>query len=293
MRVLVTGTSGRIGSAIARFLKGKVEVIGLDNRAGPHTSSLTDVREKVKLFTCIKEVDAVIHTAALLTPQVNVCSDEEFWEVNVRGTENLLEACIKYNVKRFVFTSTTSIYGNAMIQPQRAVWVSEELSPQPRDIYDTTKIAAEKLCREACENGLSCLSLRMSRCFPERDELMAIYRLYRGVDVQDVVRAHELALNSTIRGYEVVNISSQSPFQQSDIEELHGNADHVITRYFPWAEKAFLQRGWSLPKIIDSIYVIEKAKKLLGYKPCHNFSEQFLNDREGNGEMGVNDLPSS
>lgn len=109
--------------------------------------------------------------------------------------------------------------------------------------------------------------------FPEPDELMAIYRLYRGVDVQDVVQAHELALYSSIEGYEVINVSSQTPFQQSDGEELSGNADAVIMRYFPWAQKEFSVRGWSLPKTIDRVYVIEKAKKLLGYKPSNNFSE--------------------
>ncbi|MBI5346054.1 MAG: hypothetical protein HZB76_02805 [Chlamydiae bacterium] len=76
-----------------------------------------------------------------------------------------------------------------------------------------------------------------------------------------------------------MNISSQTPFQQSDVEELHGNADAVITRYFPWIEKEFVKRGWALPKTIDRVYVIEKAKRLLGYKPSYNFSEWFLNDQ--------------
>jgi UDP-glucose 4-epimerase len=104
---------------------------------------------------------------------------------------------------------------------------------------------------------------------------MAISRLYRGVDIRDVVQAHELALYSVIKGYEVVNISNQTPFQQSDIEELFGNAEAVIMRHFPWAEKEFALRGWSLPKTIDRVYVIEKAKQLFEYKPSNNFSEWF------------------
>jgi nucleoside-diphosphate-sugar epimerase len=275
MKVLITGSSGRIGSAIARFLSNKVEIICIDNRPGPLTTSLIDIREKGKIFECIKGVDAVIHCAALLTPHIGIFSENDFWQVNVKGTENLLEACLKYNVKRFVFTSTTSVYGDALIHPKEAVWVTEGLLPRPRDIYDETKIAAEKLCSEAAENGLSCISLRMSRCFPEKEDLMAIYRLYRGVHESDVAWAHELALFSSIQGYETFNISCRSPFSRDEAEELKKNADNVILRHFPWAKEEFLKRGWSLPKTIDRVYVIEKATKLLRYHPSHNFPELF------------------
>lgn len=275
MRVLLTGSSGRIGSAVARFLSNKVETICIDNRPGPFTTFLIDIREKKKVFESVKEVDAVIHCAALLTPHIGFFSENEFWQVNVKGTENLLEACLKHNVKRFVFTSTTSVYGDALTHPLRAVWVTEELLPSPRDIYDETKIAAEKLCLEASKNGLSCISLRMSRCFPEEEALMAIYRLYRGVHESDIALAHKLALFLPIQGYEIFNVSCQSPFSLSEVEELKKNADNVILRYFPWAKEEFFKRGWSLPKTIDRVYVIEKATKLLGYHPFHNFSEWF------------------
>src|SRR5579872_3804484 len=126
MRILITGTSGRIGSAIASSLKKSEEVIGLDNRAGFYTTSIIDIRESEKIFQCVKGTDAVIHCAALLTPHLETCSAEEFWEVNVAGTENLLKACLRHGVKRFVFTSTTSVYGNAMVDHRNAVWVTED-----------------------------------------------------------------------------------------------------------------------------------------------------------------------
>jgi len=282
MRVLLTGSSGRIGSAIARFLSDKAKMVCIDNRPGPFTTSLVDIRARGKVFESVKGVDAVIHCAALLTPHLELFSGSEFWEVNVKGTENLLEACLKYNVKRFVFTSTTSVYGDALANPKRAVWVTEELLPNPRDVYDETKIAAEKLCLEASKNGLSCISLRMSRCFPEREDLMAIYRLYRGVHESDVALAHKLALFLPLQGYEVFNISCQPPFSQAEVEELKENADHVILRHFPWAKEEFFKRGWSLPKTIDRVYVIKKATQLLGYRPSHNFSEWFarINSRD-------------
>lgn len=275
MKVMITGSSGRIGSALAKFLSNTAEIFSIDSRPGPFTNFVVDIREKAKVFEITKEVDAVIHCAALLNTHIGLSSESDFWQVNVKGTENLLEACLKYKVKRFVFTSTTSAYGDALIHPKKAVWVTEELSPQPRDIYDETKIAAEKLCMEASKNGLTCISLRMSRCFPEREDLMAIYRLYRGVHESDVAMAHKLALFLPTQGYEMFNISCQSPFSQEEAEELKYNADAVILRHFPWAKEEFLKRGWSLPKSIDRVYVIQKARKALGYHPLHNFSEWF------------------
>jgi UDP-glucose 4-epimerase len=275
MRVLLTGSSGRIGFAIAKFLCHKFEMVGIDNRPGPFTNFVVDIRDKAKVVACVKQVDAVIHCAALLTPHVGLFSTDEFWQVNVQGTKNLLEACLQHAVKRFVFTSTTSVYGDALVDPERAVWVTEELLPSPRDIYDETKIAAEKLCAEACRNGFSCISLRMSRCFPEREDLMAIYRLYRGVHESDVALAHELALFIPMQGYEVFNISSRPPFHQTEVEELKENAANVILRHFPWAKEEFRKRGWSLPRTIDRVYVIEKAMKGLGYRPTYDFSKWF------------------
>lgn len=61
MRILLTGSSGRIGSAIARFLCHKIDLVCIDNRPGPFTNRLVDIRDREKVFECVKEVDAVIH----------------------------------------------------------------------------------------------------------------------------------------------------------------------------------------------------------------------------------------
>lgn len=277
--ILITGSSGRIGSAIAASLRNDYTIIGIDISPGPYTTHVTDIQssEVVKL---IEKADIVVHTAALHAPHVGVHDDKKFWDVNVRGTENLLNACLKNKVARFVYTSSTSIYGHAMVHPQKAVWVTEELQPQPRDIYDQTKLAAEELCREATNNGLlSCLCLRISRCFPEDARLMAIYRLYRGIGIHDVVLAHRLAITSEPKGFEIMNISSQTPFNSSELSDLYHQADIVISKHHPYAQNIFEDRGWTLPKTIDRVYVIEKAKRLLGFQPSYNFME-FLNRRD-------------
>ncbi len=213
----------------------------------------------------------MIHTASLHAPHVGVHSEQAFYETNVRGTESLLNACLQHGVKRFIYTSTTSLYGNAMVPTDRAVWVTEERPPIPRDIYDETKIAAEHACCAAANEALTRISLRISRCFPEPAPLMTIYRLYRGVDLRDVANAHMLSLSTPHSEVEAFNISAVSPFVLEDTEALLTHAAEVMTRYYPWAPEAFRRRGWLLPHTIDRVYVMEKAQRMLSYRPEHNF----------------------
>jgi nucleoside-diphosphate-sugar epimerase len=94
---------------------------------------------------------------------------------------------------------------------EKAVWVTEELPPSRRDIYDETKLAAEAYCREAARQSLPCLSLRISRCFRETDELIATHRLYRGVELRDAAEAHRLALLANLPRFEAFNSSARTP----------------------------------------------------------------------------------
>jgi nucleoside-diphosphate-sugar epimerase len=167
-----------------------------------------------------------------------------------------------------------------MVAPDRAVWVSEELLPRARDIYDETKLAAEKICCAAAEAGLPSVSLRISRCFPEPENLLAIYRLHRGIDARDVARAHVLALESDIDGFEVFNISAASRFERRECDELFTAADRVILSHYPWAGEAFARRNWLLPRRIDRVYAINKAQRMLGYRPQYNFETLFDTDEQ-------------
>ncbi|MCH9614751.1 MAG: ADP-L-glycero-D-manno-heptose-6-epimerase [Chlamydiia bacterium] len=269
--ILVTGSSGWLGSPIAQALGKIYSVIGVDVLPGPFTTHVVDIRSK-DIVELIKRANVVIHTAALHAKHVGINDDKTFWDINVQGTENLLAACLENQVEQFIFSSSTSIYGHALVSTQQAVWVTEDLTPEPRDVYDETKLAAENLCKKASSFGaLSCLCLRISRCFLEEERLMAIYRLYRGIDIQDVVLAHKLAITSGIKGFEALNISNQTPFLASDVEELFYRADHVIEKLYPLGAAVFRNRGWELPRSIDRVYVIEKAKRLLGFHPTYNF----------------------
>ncbi len=276
MKVLVTGSSGRIGGAIAARLSLRHAVTGVDLKAGALTTEVVDVRDTSRLAPLLAGVDAVVHTAALHVPDLAARSRAEFEELNVAATRRLLAACGEAGVARFVYTSTTSLYGDAMLPEHgEAVWVTEGLAPRPRDVYDETKLRAEEACRDAARAGLAAVSLRMSRCFPEEPRLLAVYRLYRGVDAEDVAQAHELALATPHAGFEVFNVSAPPPFSRSDCGRLFEDAASVLLERHPWAAAEFERRSWLLPRSIDRVYVVDKAVAGLGYRPVHDFAALF------------------
>ena len=273
MRVLVTGSSGQLGAVISSMLSKKHSVIGVDSLSGKYTSHVGDITDHDFILTVTKNVEIIIHTCSLHAPHLKTHSSEEFIDTNIKGTLNLLKSAIQNKIRRFVYTSTTSLYGHAMVSTEQAVWVTEDLMPRPRDIYDVTKIAAEGLCEIYANNyDLICISLRVSRYFPESDYLMTVYRLYRGVDVRDAATAHILAMTAEKKGYEVLNISALPPFSRNETYDLLHDAPNVLLRHFPDIDKLFAKKGWELPKCIDRVYSIDKAKKIINYCPSFNFN---------------------
>jgi len=279
MRILVTGSSGQLGATISSMLSEEHSVLGVDLLPGKFTTHIGDITNRDFVFSVIKNAAIIIHTSSLHAPHLKTHSAEEFIETNFIGTLNLLKGSVENKVRRFIYSSTTSLYGHAMVSANEAVWVTEDLLPRPRDIYDVTKIAAEGLCEIFAHNhGLPCISLRVSRYFPEPDYLMSIYRLYRGVDVRDAATAHILAMEAEMKGYEVFNISALSPFSRDEAHDLFHDAASVLLRHFPKIDKLFAQRGWKLPERIDRVYSIDKAQKILNYRPKFNF-DTFVKTR--------------
>lgn len=286
MRILVTGAAGRIGGAIAARLALRHQVTGFDLRPGPLTAVTGDVRDTALLARHLAGAEAVVHTAALHVPDLPSRSAQDFRDINVAATRRLLAACGEAGVRRFVYTSTTSLYGDAMLPVDAAVWVTEGLVPRPRDVYDETKLAAEDACRDAARAGLACVALRMSRCFPEEPRQIAVYRLHRGVDAEDVAQAHELALTAPAAGFAVYNISAPTPFCESDCAALFSDAAVVIGERLPWAAAEFARRNWQLPASIDRVYVVDLATAELGYRPVHDFASLFRRPGPAPGTRG-------
>lgn len=274
MKILVTGASGRIGRAVWVRLAREHEVSGLDRTPSSTVAWCGELDDEALLRRALAGVDAVVHVAALHAPQVGLVADEAFERVNVRATARLAELAAAAGARRFVFTSTTALYGGAATPAGRAGWVDEALEPQPRSVYHRSKLAAEARLEELAPRlGLALTVLRMSRCFPEPAPAMALYRLHRGIDARDVAAAHALALDEARPGCRRFIVSGQTPFVAADAEALWHDAPTVLRRRAPALVEAFAQRGWPLPRSIDRIYSPARAMQQLGWRPRHGFDE--------------------
>lgn len=285
MHILLTGSSGRIGRAIQAELGAAHEVTGIDRLPAPGTHEVVDLRHTRSIVPLLRGVDAVIHCAALHAPQVGVVADAEFTATNVDATRRLAEAARDAGVRRFVYTSTTALYGDASTPAGAAGWVDEDLAPQPRTIYHRSKLAAELALAEVCAPaGIVLTCLRMSRCFPEPAPLMAVYRLYRGIDARDVASAHAAALRREA-GVRTYLISAPTPFERADLTVLKVDAPEVLARRAPALVAAFQQRGWGLPATIDRVYSPARALAELEWQPRYGFESVLQGWDAGSPEV--------
>jgi len=288
MRVLVTGSAGHLGEALVRTGQNtRHEIVGLDIVASNFASKVGSIVDRSCVKRCMKGVDAVLHTASLHKPHVITHSRQDFVDTNITGTLNLLEEAASAGVQSFVFTSTTSAFGGALTPPAGApaVWVTEDVTSVPKNIYGVTKTAAEDLCELFHrDRGLACLILRTSRFFPEEDDCEATRQayddynvkaneyLYRRVDLEDVVSAHLIALErAPAIGFGRYIISATTPFLPEDMCDLRVNAPLVAKRRVPGYEVEYERRGWKMFPSIDRVYVNGKARRDLGWNPCYNF----------------------
>ncbi|CDI08494.1 NAD-dependent epimerase/dehydratase family protein [Agrobacterium pusense] len=272
MRIVLTGSSGRVGRAIFSVLAGRHEVIGIDRSPFSTTHIIGDFADMGLLRSAMARADAVIHTAALHAPHVGIVPDEEFRRINVEGTRLLAAAAVEAGLQRLVFTSTTALYGEA-VSAGTCTFINEDTPPRPKSIYHRTKLEAEQALEKIAGPQLAVRVLRMSRSFPEPADVMASYRLHRGVDIRDVADAHLLALTNTGDDFQRYIISGATPFSACDCNDLASNAASILRQRVPALADAFAQRAWALPATIDRIYSPLQAKKSLGWTSRYGFDE--------------------
>ncbi|QXC52885.1 NAD(P)-dependent oxidoreductase (plasmid) [Agrobacterium salinitolerans] len=272
MRIVLTGSSGRIGRAIFGALCGQHEVIGIDRSPFSTTHVVGDFASEMLLRPVLRGADAVIHTAALHAPHVGTVPNEEFQRINVDGTRLIAREAIAAGVKRIVFTSTTALYGYA-VSVGSCTWIDEDTPPLPKSIYHQTKLEAENTLEEMAGPEFVVRVLRMSRSFPEPGDIMAAYRLHRGVDARDVADAHVAALSNGGAHFQRYIVSAASPFVMQDCESLSIDAASVIRRRVPDLAAEFDRRGWSLPRTIDRVYDSSRAQNGLGWQSLFSFDE--------------------
>jgi nucleoside-diphosphate-sugar epimerase len=288
MKILVTGSSGHLGEALMRtFAHGPHEAVGVDIVRSPYTQVQGSLADRAVVDACMKGVDVVLHAATLHKPHVATHSRQAFVDTNITGTLNLLEAAVVNRVRAFIFTSTTSTFGDALTPPpgSPAVWITEGVVPIPKNIYGVTKVAAEDLCQLFHrDQKLPCLVLRTSRFFPEEDDLAerrAAFEeanlktnefLYRRVDIEDVVTAHLLAMErAPALGFGKFIITATTPFLREDARELGIDAAAVLRRRVPGYEAIYARIGWTMSPTLDRVYDNERARTLLGWAPTYDF----------------------
>lgn len=297
MRILVTGSSGHLGEALMRTLPALGhEPLGVDVLPGPFTQSVGSIVERAFVRECMRGVEAVVHAATLHKPHVATHARQEFVDVNVTGTLNLLEEAVAAGVRVFVFTSTTSVFGGAVSRGgEPAAWISEDVVPAPRNIYGVTKLAAEGLCELFHRRAqLACVVLRTSRFFPEQDDRQALRDgyddsnlklnelLYRRVDIDDVVGAHAQALaRASALGFARYVVSATTPFTRDDLAALGHDAPAVLARRVPAHIDVYAQRSWRMLPALDRVYVNERARRELGWRPRFDFASALERLRAG------------
>jgi UDP-glucose 4-epimerase len=166
MRFVVTGGAGFIGSHLTKLLVNSgysVDVV--DNMHRGNLANLREVINKIKLhqidildFAAIKELvkgaDGIFHQAALTSVIESYAQKQRYFDVNVRGTENIFKIANEYGIK-VVYASSSSVYGNPHTTP-----ISEEFERNPINPYGITKLEDELLAKKYSEIGTKIIGLR-------------------------------------------------------------------------------------------------------------------------------------
>ncbi|MFN8432527.1 MAG: NAD-dependent epimerase/dehydratase family protein [Anaerolineales bacterium] len=175
MKTLITGATGFLGGALVQRLHGIEWQVTALGRNPAKLSELedngiqvvrADISKKDQVTASFSDVDLVFHCAALPSPWGNF---EKFYQSNVIGTRNIVQACLENKVKRLVYVSTPSIY----FDYNSRVGVKEnDVLPEPISHYAQTKLLAEEEIDKGFQNGLAVISIRPRALFGEGDTVI-------------------------------------------------------------------------------------------------------------------------
>jgi len=297
MTYLVTGGAGFIGSNIVEYLVKKGEKVRvLDNFSSGRRGNIAhlldkievvegDVRDFWTVIQATKGVDFILHQAALPSVQRSVNNPLTSNEVNINGTLNLLEAAKEYGIKRLVYASSSSVYGDTPTLPK-----IEDMPPKPLSPYAITKLAGEEYCQTFSRlYKLPVVCLRYFNVFGTRQDPTSQYSavipkfIHLLLDkktpvingdgeqsrdftfVENVVQANLLACHSDVSGGEVINIACGQSYTLNQLVTILNRIIGVNIK----PDYADAKPG----DVKHSLADISKAKKLLNYQPKVSFAQ--------------------
>ena len=166
MHILITGGSGFLGSHLSNFLINNGHVITIfDNFSNSKSKILTSNKIKIIegdilnysiLSDSMKNVDLVIHLAAQISVKDSIKNPEKTLEINVQGTQNLLESCVENKIHNFIAASSAAVFGNQLIMP-----LTEDSKKHPISVYGKSKLLMEeKIIEFSKQNNLNSIILR-------------------------------------------------------------------------------------------------------------------------------------
>ncbi|MFA5077220.1 MAG: NAD-dependent epimerase/dehydratase family protein, partial [Candidatus Micrarchaeia archaeon] len=182
MRFLITGGAGFIGSHLADYLLAANHSVSvLDSFVSSGPGNLPSGAPVIKQDVCsqlepslFQDFDAVFHLAADPNVKDSALRAKESFVVNVSGTFNVLEACRKADVPKFVFTSSSVVYGEAKMQP-----TPEDAPTVPVSNYAASKLAGEAYCASFAHTyGMKCTVLRLANIIGERSTHGVMFDFY-------------------------------------------------------------------------------------------------------------------
>ena len=251
MKILVTGGAGFIGSHIVEYLVQRGDdVTVLDNLNTGQRNNLARINQKINfvngdirdyklLEELINDTSGVFHEAALASVQQSFNMKDEYFDVNVTGTENILKLAKEYGFK-VVYASSSSVYGNPKKIP-----IQESDDRKPINPYAQTKLEAEYLAKKYSEIGVNVIGLRYFNVFGHRQskEYAGVIKLFLEkmqqkippkingdglqtrdfVHIDDVVRANILAMDSNIK-HEFFNVGIGNSISILDLANIIINA---------------------------------------------------------------------
>lgn len=272
-RVAVIGGSGRLGSILVRYLT----LVGcaahvFDSRPPEPLPgvgfTLCDLGQRHALTQgALSGYDAVVHLGALHGFHLNAqVGRRAFWAVNVHGTEQILQAAVAAGTRRVVLASSTSVYGPGSPAGSPARVLDENTPVSPEDIYDLTKIAAERLLGQAATDT-SGIALRFGRFFFPSQAGYHMRKLSTGLDVRDACQAVAFALSVSAPARLFYCIASDLPLSIADRQQLGFRAPEVLETAVPGFGDLAAKHNVQIPARVGKSVDTSVARAELGYQP--------------------------